>query len=476
MAVGQNAGPRCNKATLFGALVALTCLLTTLVLSTHRLSAFGPFRNAQSAAAQDKSKLPYVSKRIAEFADDNLQLYMRLSYNHSWGEARSVMLQSQLFFWPHVRTHIVFDAEDISGPRGKEVLAEIEEGIEDFRPLRISHSFAKPYIGYNLEGAPGGPDCKCVWHGYQRGHLDMLFADRIVKSKYVGLTDTDAMFVTLVTPESIFSAGGRPRVFGVLGRANRGADVMWRNIAASTAYFLKKDYVVACMAYFPVIIATAHIKEMRSYVEKMHGQPFIKVYKEMFMKWGFYCHFSIMCNYVWHFHRNDYTWHYHNYQQNRPSWDTPIPGQIHKFNFLTLDNLKPRARVSTHASYTILGQHLYNAHKPELIAVPMTQGFCYALLAQAKTQRERESWSRACQIVRISSSSTYQVLLFRFESWLSWEWSPHTHEAQMVHYDTVKRAPYWAEYGKKILKQRQPIAWKNLTSFRRRDLHRPISS
>ena len=390
------------------------------------------------------------------FDSNNLQLYLRLSYTHSWGEARSLSLPSLQLFWPRAYVHLIFDSEDIQVPERKAILDDIKNVTAAYKPLTIVSSFRGTYKGEGLDGIPGGPNCRCKWHGYQRMHLDMMFADQLVKSKYVGFLDSDALFVTMVTEEAIFTPAGKPRVIAAVGRGDRGRDVMWTTISASTAFFLKKDYVVSCMSYFPVVLETAHIAEMRAYVEKIHGKPFIKVYKEMFVKWGLYCHFSIMCNYAWHFHSSKYDWHYHNYQKNRPGWDAPIPGQIPNFKFIKDTN--PVVRVTTHASYTVLGNiHLYNKYRPQAVAIYLAQGFCYSAMAQCKSTTDCQTLAVACgSVVQVPSNSVYQSLLFRFESWFTWEWDPRTRRAQKRYYDYMRDAPYWIPYGLSVLRQQQP--------------------
>jgi hypothetical protein len=61
------------------------------------------------------------------------------------------------------------------------------------------------------------------------------------------------------------------------------------------------------MSYFPVIIKTKHLQELREYIEKYHNTSF----NEAFFKFSdqLYAQFNIFCTYLWNFHKNEYVWY-----------------------------------------------------------------------------------------------------------------------------------------------------------------------
>ena len=63
------------------------------------------------------------------------------------------------------------------------------------------------------------------------------------------------------------------------------------------------------MTYFPVVVKAVHLKELRNYLEKLHGKTFFEVFKWFSKDKGNYSQFSIIMNYLFRFHRNDYVWH-----------------------------------------------------------------------------------------------------------------------------------------------------------------------
>ena len=302
-----------------------------------------PAKPAPPAAAPKADWAAYASAENMppEFRLENIELYTRMKFDKAWNEARSCFFPSLQLFWPHIRVVVGLDADAAHDQQMAPKIAEMVKS--QYPPLQARGVLIADYP--SVVGNPG-------YSGYYRGQLDMMFADKVVKSKYVGLSDTDTLFVTLVTPRAVFAADGRPIIHGSISRASNGD--WWWKAAVGVHYILKKPCAISCMSHFPVILETKHIAEMRAYVEKIHGKPFLEVYKGLF-KFGYYCHYSIMCNYIWHFHRDKYEMHYQNYYRFAGDWNATRKGEINDFSFLTKENIRPIVRVSTHYSYTSFG-------------------------------------------------------------------------------------------------------------------------
>ena len=71
------------------------------------------------------------------------------------------------------------------------------------------------------------------------------------------------------------------------------------------------------MSYFPVIIKTAHLKEIRAMVEEHMKMPFNLAFQKFSGTWQTtgvaigYCQFNIMCTYLYRFRKDEYTWYMH---------------------------------------------------------------------------------------------------------------------------------------------------------------------
>jgi hypothetical protein len=106
------------------------------------------------------------------------------------------------------------------------------------------------------------------------------------------------------------------------------------------------------MSYFPVIIKTKHIKEMREYMEKIHGGESFNYNFNTWVNGHFYSQFGIMCTFLWNFHRDEYKWYVHS---EMPSWDghrpSTRPKQDNNLAQFTKEMMFPKPRIATHARY-----------------------------------------------------------------------------------------------------------------------------
>ena len=137
---------------------------------------------------------------------------------------------------------------------------------------------------------------------------------------------------------------------------------------------LGKKEAVQCMSYFPVIIKVEHIIEMRSYIENRTGKPFTEVFREVLLIENPHfsktlkllndcvCQFSILCNYIWYFHRNDYDFHLEMTPDEK--WE----GQRRRASQVTLKYLKeidgkfkvPKPRVAIHARHFLENKRYFS--------------------------------------------------------------------------------------------------------------------
>lgn len=126
--------------------------------------------------------------------------------------------------------------------------------------------------------------------GHDRQQLMMFWADNYTQSEYVGFVDTDCVFLTYIDREDLFE-GGKPVVNGRSGFHD--PNDAWSKIPQSTYSATGILEPMRCMSYFPVIIKTAHFKDMREYISKHHGKPFNDVFHDIISTQGF-CQFCIM--------------------------------------------------------------------------------------------------------------------------------------------------------------------------------------
>lgn len=129
-----------------------------------------------------------------------------------------------------------------------------------------------------------------------------------------------------------------------------------------------------------------------------------------------------MCNYLWHFHRDEYHFHL---QALDPDWSGSVPGQIPATDLKALlanESLThPVARIAVHWTY-----HSRKGHTPEW-------GFADALLQGACLSANKVLDSYLCKGY---DRSHVQDNLFEF-SRNSWVWDSRVGIAQATHYTNV---------------------------------------
>ncbi len=273
-------------------------------------------------------------------------------------EFRSVFLRSLKLFWPKPLTNLVM------------MLDEDMENREEFAGtlLNWTAGLNNATIAYNKPSQYYGAD------GHDRQQLIMFWADNFTNADRVGFVDTDTLFVTVPDSDDLFEDGDKPVVNGVYGKPQGKA---WSKMPNRTMFSLGKPEVLRCMAYFPVIIKTKHLKEMRDYMTALHNAShFDQVFSTIKAKR--YSQFNIMCNYLWWFHRDEYAWHV---MEREPGWQgVPPLGQVTSFKEagITHKMLYPKPRVAIHMNH--------HATEGQNVDFFLRQGYCTYLHTQFSHQ------------------------------------------------------------------------------------------
>ena len=213
-----------------------------------------------------------------------------------------------------------------------------------------------PFAQVRFSWTEAGTDA-AVWghRGHERQQYTQYFADYYTDAELVGFVDSDTLFITPVTRGDLFDERLRPRIIGQVGRP--ADDVYWDAVPAITQGMLKLESVCRGMAYFPVLLRTAHLAALRAHIARVHGRPFAEVFREHCAARRQCSCYDVMLTYVWTFHRNDYAWHF---QQYDPFWlPSTVRGQVANFSFLTPANTQPTVRVAVHVGQ--LGNYFFGA-------------------------------------------------------------------------------------------------------------------
>ncbi len=234
------------------------------------------------------------------------------------------------------------------------------------RLLSLTSAFAQSRLEYN------SPSTYYGRNGHDRQQLIMFWADNFTEAEYIGFVDTDTFFVAPVDRADLFE-GQKPVIIGMYGMDRK---KLWRKVPRSTAYTLKQPEVLRCMFYFPVIIRSRHLRQLREFIYETHGQNMNDFFQSL--KQRPYSQFNIMCNYLWYHHRDEYAWHVQDSVTHLPG--RPSLGQVGSKEVagITEAMLRPKPRVSIHTTYHF---NRWGKIYPHLLREILAAGFCYDALA-----------------------------------------------------------------------------------------------
>ena len=190
-----------------------------------------------------------------------------------------MFLRSLKLFWPKPQTNLVMVLDEEMGNR-EEFADKLSKWTIGLNSSKIVYNKPSPYYGTK---------------GRDRQQLILFWAENFTNADMVGFVDTDTLFVTVPDAEDLFEKMEKPVVVGVYGKPY---GRFWRKVPARTMFALGKPEALRCMSYFPVIIKTKHLREMREYMTALHNAThFDQVFSTIKDK-GYFCQFNIMCNYL----------------------------------------------------------------------------------------------------------------------------------------------------------------------------------
>ena len=346
-------------------------------------------------------------------------------------------LKSLKLFWPEnwLKLTLVLDEER------KEDHAEGN---------RLSKVWPYPKIAFRKPGDPA-----IYTHSQRRRmYLSYFYPDDYTTAEYVGFVDTDTMFTTVVTPEMLF-ADGKPTVQARFGRPN--FEIRYECWSDVSEYVLGHKEVLQCMTYFPVVMKVAHIVEMREFVAKRHGKPFLEIFKKTFdfknpSKNGAdcLCQYSIMCNYVWYYHRDEYDFHLQMAPDGKWTGDRRRESQqtVEYFKNIDPKYRVPKPRVAIHGKHHMEGSRYSSVSN----AFDLTKDpYFTELKVRVREGLCRSLWFDRCpeKCVGLQRDSV-QLSIYEFEMF-NWLWDKRCLEEQRKHYENVNRLiKYNEKYGRKM--------------------------
>jgi len=280
-----------------------------------------------------------------------LELFMPMALLNNPRDARyyeyeTLFLRSLLLFWQldHMNASIrlLFDEEFIPQRRGVYDMI-----VDTFKPYRrhfkggMEFTATQPSANYHT--------------GSERQQLMMFWADNFTAAEYVAFVDSDSVFLTMVDREDLFE-DGKPVINGKSGPSG---DAFWQRGPMFSYSMTGREEVMRCMSYFPVVIKTAHLKELREHVVRQHGgnMTFDQIYFGETATLGAF-QFNVMCTYLFYYKQDEYKFYAH--PTMKLPWDgispAPDPGMVQNYSLFDnnpnlVDIYEPKPRIATHSRY-----------------------------------------------------------------------------------------------------------------------------
>ena len=387
------------RLTVLGSALIFIWVLYTMKLKPHAMSA--QCTTSESTVSTESSPSNPLH---------DLEVYVRYTTAGKLfpKQAEAWLFRSMSLFWPkNPKVVVVLDKENEADRNYGSTLNETTSN----KKLNLRVCYMEPYP----------KDIIHNW-GKMRMYFDMMHADFCTNATYVGLVDVDTLFTTAVTP-SLILEDGKPVVTGRIGHPKVPCWIQ------SGEYVLGVKQVMQCMHYFPVTFKTAHIREFRKYVAKLHGKDFKDVVSEATTKLKIrdtcYCHYSMMCNYMWYHHRHEYAWHLQYVKPTRPSSAT-VPNEYFATE-VKLDEKVPHPRSSQHIRHYMLNGIYMNAKVPSerFVNDTLVEGLCYSF-----------GLKLCSDLCKGYNETSIHVNLFNFAD-DDWLWDSRCMEKQIEHYQNV---------------------------------------
>ncbi len=341
--------------------------------------------------------------------DIELFLPVSLKADHRQDEWKNTFLSTYLTFWPigaaNTKLMIMLDEQD----RNNSYVPSIEKEFAQHQVLTN-----RSRIVFN-----DVPGIYYANSGWKRQQYVMFYADNFTSAEYVGLVDTDCMFITYVHSSDIFEHG-KPVINGKTGnpfQPGSKEQIVWKDIIATNYKVLGLEEPMKCMSYWPVIIKTSHIIEFRQWLELKYKLPFYEIMR-LYVTPNWFGQFDMFCTYLFNFHQNEYVWYIHNMS---PSWDLHggFEGMNTNKSIYTKEMYYPKPRIAIHARYHLPQIYPDTVEFYELLYV----GIC----ASPPFPKVDPLLQKACSFYQYASPLTMSVFVdqYRFEKFnffLVYDW------------------------------------------------------
>ena len=382
-----------------------------LEMAGYKFPKITPEKNDEYFQRQkDGCQITYIKSKSDIANRGKLELYLRMSADNSALKDfyHLVFDWSLRFFWHH----------EVSPLNLMMILDDEKEKDHEFGKEKEK---VYPYPAVYFEETNSYYES----NGHNRMQWSMFWADLYSTGEYVGFTDTDTLFITLIYDDLLFE-DDKPIIWGYFGAARNG---FWSDTKINTYNFLKKKQMVRAMNYFPVIVKVKHLAAVRDYIEKAHEKPFNDVFQSIASS-GPISQFNIIVTFIWYFHRDEYVWH----MEKNTEIGADGPDEITDFPDVTDEMRVPSPKLSVHYKYVYgfkmklepeFDPTLHNEQSLKTRNSLMLEGYCYSY-----------GFNNTPEMCTKFDVNAVQQSLYEFEDH-TWAWDERCFASQQKHYSRI---------------------------------------
>ena len=300
---------------------------------------------------------------------------------------KTMLLPSLALFWPQSNLNIVFVTDpDGKGQLFSKTIVSLANQILP-KSANISVKFTNGVEKILDIRTKAGALIK-----ERNKQIPKFWADNFTNSEFIGIVDTDTLFVTPVLSSDLF-VNSKPVIRG----AFRKLQGKWLTVGAKNAEeILGLNYIAYFMDYFPVVIRRQDLIGLRHYLTTRHKVDYFnQVFDNISPQFS---EFTIIAIYLWHIEHERYHWVLEKSLKSThiPSSDGRIEQYLQR-RLVPVSNHFPRAQ-----------RHLGMVKEEVVLLI----GMCYADLSKRSI----------CDQLKISPSDYYNQTnrfqwVFEFEDW-----------------------------------------------------------
>ena len=271
--------------------ILITFFAISVVLYIFLLTNSNTIKNHASHHNLEQFEIETNHSKKCLHQETNLTLIVFIRSNEMQVKRLETMLFNSLaLFWPHPNSEIII-VMDHANRDESYYKDKFSSAAQRILPTNFKWSL-------KFTNAGNVAKLKFDWHK----QLPKFWADNYTNSEYIGIVDTDTLFVTPVMLSDLF-INKNPIIRGMYGCPSYPLVTEWE---INVGEILGLEYIANFMDYFPVIVRRRDFAKIRNYIVQYNNLDYFdQVFKNVSTH---YSEFTLFGNYLWHFEHENYHW------------------------------------------------------------------------------------------------------------------------------------------------------------------------